>query len=179
MGETTYFLIADVANATGVTTKNIRQWLQRRVLIASDSIWPAGASTPRLFDESTAIEVAITGRLVEHGLPPQRAAQAAQKFVYMGTSAWGHVGDDAPSAPERYAGEEFGAGGTALMIQGDADRVVRKADLTLPELMRHTPATVVDLDGVVRGVRAQLHATKARSLDTTQPSANPNISDDR
>jgi len=171
------YMARDVAQATGVTSKDLRQWAQRGLLMAADSMTPATSNTPKLWGELSAIEVAITGRLVEHGVYPKRAAQAAARFVYSGTSAWGHSGDDAPSAPERHAGEEFGAGGTALVIQGDTDRVVRKADLTLPELMRDTPATVLDLDGLVHSVRVHLRAAKARNLKSAQPGENPYIAD--
>ena len=164
MARDAYYMIGDVADATGETVKNIRQWLQRGVLVAGGSIWPAGQKTPRLFSARTAYEIAITSMLVEHGFAAGRAAKAAMHFAHGGGEDLntGAPGTDDPSAMRR-GGDLFAQGETFLLVASDPDKdrvaKVSPRDPAMP-LVMGGPVTALHLNPIIKNVRDSLGITE-------------------
>lgn len=167
MDDDSYFMIGDVAKATGETVGTIRQWLQRGILVASDSIWPAGQKTPRLFSVRTAFEIAVTRALTRHGLPAGAAAEAALSFAHSGGE------DTATGAPAtddvnlvRRPGALFPDGMTFLIVPDDPQKTrVVKITGRLPsaEFLTGEPRTIICLNPIIEHVSATLSGYARKS----------------
>lgn len=123
------FTTKQASEVTGVNWETMRGWIKRKIILADpqDDVRAVKAQgSPYLLSFASIMQIAITARLDELGIPPSRGGTIALKFTHMGEAKaeWvgepessiypGHrrpgrlFGDNRYTFLAAYAGEQFG-----------------------------------------------------------------------
>lgn len=174
------FLSQDACTASGVTMMTLTNWLRREpspILMSDEqrkahgvqveeAMRPAGGTGGRhLWTLRRVIQIALTKRLVDLGIPPRAAGLAALRFTDLGTAVAGYSGDQIP--PLRMPGQFFEHGATLLVVRSEDDAEVMNflpGSESLDALFRYgeEPAcAVVHVNAVVGSVHRKLNLSPA------------------
>lgn len=163
------FFSADVCRAAGIDTNTLKNWLRADpspILMKQEDRLAVGSGRAHLFSFQTAMQVALTARLVALGLPPRRAGMVAAGFTDVSSGNGGWVGDTDPYDDLRLPCDLFKEGYTILVayVGDEIGHVINIEDSTTALDLFHPygrgrreVAAVVWVDFVYKHVRGVLY----------------------
>lgn len=90
------FTTKEASEATGVNWETLRGWIKRKIILAEeedDTRSVKAQGSPYLLSFTRVMQIAITARLDDVGIPPSRGGHIALAFTDLGKGASGWVGD--------------------------------------------------------------------------------------